>query len=89
MRKAFYTILGFVSGLVALLSLPHLFMATHDLLDARHAQLLADILKWDPYTAVQLIGPFCFGAFFMTFGLLGDAFTAKTTANCQTRTDAP
>jgi len=79
MRKTLYAVLGCVCALAWLLSLPYLFMATHDLFDAWRGQLQADIPKWDPYWAVGLMAPLSFGALFMTFRLFHHALATKTT----------
>ena len=79
MRKISYAVLGIISALAGLTSLPYLFMAMDELFDALGGHLQADIPKWDPYAAVGLMGCLCFGAFFMAFRLLRYAFPAKPT----------
>jgi hypothetical protein len=78
--KVFYVALGIISALAGLMSLPYLFMATHNLFGALRGQQLPPITsKWDPYAEVGLMGSLSFGAIFMAFRLLRYAFTAKTT----------
>jgi hypothetical protein len=77
MRRIFCAVLAITSALAGLVSLPYLFMAGHELVDAAHGQLPADEARWEPFAAVGLTGTLSFGAFFMAARFLRHAIHSK------------
>ena len=76
MRKLLYGLLGLVSAVAGVFTLPYLFMGFDELADALRGQLPENFPKWDPYAVIALMAHLCFGAFFMSFRLLRYAFTS-------------
>jgi len=72
-----HLVLGVACGLAGFVSLPYLFLAMHDVLDALNGELHGNT-KWEIYGLVGFQAALSLGAFFMAYRFLRYASAPKT-----------